>query len=115
MSWLISALSSLIASISNGTSLSYLTVKYSSLAGAGQTASGRTAWTSCADTPACLNDVSNPSPSPISLKLYVNPRSWSTLSTAFSIGSKLVFNLSSEANAIISPPQDKTLVDELIV
>ena len=40
--------------MSRGTSFSYWTVRYSLLLGAGLTASGNTAWISCADTPANL-------------------------------------------------------------
>jgi hypothetical protein len=37
----------------------------------------------------------------------VNPLKARTLSRAFSNGSIFVFNLSSEANAVMSPPTDK--------
>ena len=59
----------MIASIKSGTTFSYWTVRYSSLAGAFLTASGRTSCKSCADTPAYLVSVLRPSSPAISLCL----------------------------------------------
>jgi len=47
--------------------------------------------------------LSNPSFSPISLKLYVNPVREITFSSGLSIISIFSLSLSSEANAVISP------------
>ena len=65
---------------------------YLSSAGAGNTASGNTFCTSCADIPAYDFSVSYPSSPPILLKLYVKPLNDMTLSNAPVIPTLLVFN-----------------------
>ena len=69
LSWSTSALSSLIASINNGTIFSYWTVMYFLSTGAGATASGNTFLTSCAETPTYVMSVLNPNSAAVSLKL----------------------------------------------